>query len=94
MRECEGEREALGIPPSQRLRLRRQIAMVVGNRASVSPSRYLQVNDLKMEPELSFIATQFSAEDVWMNRWRNEQQDAWGRQIFEAGERACRSCNV
>ena len=29
------------------------------------------------------MATLFSAEDVWLGRWRRKQQKAWRKQIFE-----------
>ena len=78
--------QAVGIGPTERLKLRRQMA-TAGKEESVTLSLFLDVEILEVEEELSTMATLCWAERVWMNRWRQEQQTAWKKQIFEVQTR-------
>ena len=47
----------------------------------VRASVWLTVNNLEVEEELSTMVTLSSADGVWMDTWRREQQKAWRKQI-------------
>ena len=72
----------MGIAPTERLKLRRQMAAAAGKKESVSLSLFMQVNDLEVEAELSTMATQAWAEGVWIGKWPTEQKEAWRKQTF------------
>ena len=67
-------RQAVGISPTERFKLRQQMA--AGKKESVSLSLCLEVNDFEVEEKLSTMDTLFWAEGMWMNRWRSEQLEA------------------
>ena len=76
--------QAVGIAPTERLKLRRQMASAVaGKEESVSLSLFMDVNNLEVEEELSTMATLAWAEGVWLGKWRREQLKAWRKHIFE-----------
>ena len=87
-------RQAVGIAPTQRLKLWRRMAAAVGKKESVSLSLFLKVNSLEVE-ELSTMATLAWAKGVWLGRWEKVQLKAWRKQIREVQtwtrERTCRS---
>ena len=76
--------QAVGIAPTERLKLRRQVAAAAGKKESVSLSLFMNVNNFEVEEELSTVATLAWVEGVWLGRWGREQQKAWRKQIPEA----------
>ena len=91
--------QAVGIAPTERLKLRRQMGAAAGKKESASLSLFLEVYGLEVEEELSTMATHSWAEGVWIGKWPSEQKEAWRKQIFdgsevETSERTCRSCHV
>ena len=75
--------QAVGISPTERMKLRRQMAAAAGQKDSVSVSLFMEVVGLKVEEELSTVATLFLAEGVWMGKWRRQQQKTWRKRILE-----------
>ena len=73
-------KQAVGISPAERLKLRRQMAAAAGKKVSVSRADLMEVNDLEVKEDLSTLATLFGAEVVWMEK-RAE------RSLEEAGDR-------
>ena len=73
------EVHAVGIAPTERLKLRRQMAAAAGKKSTTSLSLFMEA----VEKELSTLATQYWAEGVWTGKWRHEQKEAWMRQIQE-----------
>ena len=74
--------QAVGIAPTQRLKLWRRMAAAVGKKESVSLSLFLEMNSLEVE-ELSTMATLAWAQGVWLGRWEKVQLKAWRKQIRE-----------
>ena len=56
----------MGVAPTERLKLRRQMAAAAGKKESLSS--VLVVKDLEVEEELSTTATQAWAEGVWIGK--------------------------
>ena len=76
--------QAVGIAPAERQTLRRQMAAAAAvKKGSVSPSLFMEVNNLEVEEELSTMATLAWADGVWLGRWRREQLKAWRMHIFD-----------
>ena len=66
------ERTGGGVAPTERFKLRRQMAAAAGKKESVSLSLFLEVDDLEVEEELSTVATQPWAEGDLVGRtWRS-----------------------
>ena len=74
---------AVGMSPTERLKLRRQMAAAAGKKSTTSLSLFMEVYGLEVEDEISTIATQFWAEGVWTGKWSHKQKEAWMRQIRE-----------
>ena len=74
---------ALGMDPTERLKLRRQTAAAAGKKSTTSLSLFMEAHGLEVEEELSTLATHW-AEGVWSGKWHHEQREAWMRQIQEA----------
>ena len=74
------------IAPTERLKLRRQLAAAAG-KESTSLSFY----GLAVEEELSTMATQAWAEGAWIGKWQTEDE-AYFR--GSGVERTWRSCSV
>ena len=84
---------AVGMAPTERLKLRRQMPAAAGKKSMT----FMKAYGLDVEEELSTMATQFWAEGVWTGKWSHEQKEAWMRQRssnVETGERACRSSDA
>ena len=64
---------ATGMAPTERLKLRRQMAAAADKKSSTSLSLFMD----------STMATQYWAEGVWTGKWCYEQKEAWMRQIRE-----------
>ena len=74
---------AVGMAPTERLKLRRQMAAAAGKKSTTSLSLFMEAYGLEVEEELSTMATQHWAEGVWTGKWSYEQKEAWMRQIRE-----------
>ena len=66
---------AVGMTPTERLKLRRQMAAAAGTKSTTSLPLFMGACGLEVEEELSTMAAQFSAE--------GEQKEAWMRQAQE-----------
>ena len=73
----------MGMAPTERLKLRRQMAAASGKKSTTSLSLFMEAYGLEVEEELSTMATQYWAEGVWTGKWHHEQKEAWMRQIQE-----------
>ena len=73
----------MGIAPTVRCKLRRQMAAAAGKEEPVPLSLLSEVNDLEVEEEFFTLATQAWAEGAWIGNWPAEQKEAWRKQIFE-----------
>ena len=73
---------AVGMAPTERLKLRRQMA-AAGKKSTTSLSLFMEACGLEVEEELSTMATQYWAEGVWTGKWYHEQREAWIKQIQE-----------
>ena len=73
----------VGISPTERLKLRRQMAAAAGKKSTTSLSLFMEACGIEVEEELSTMATQYWAERVWTGRWGHELKEAWMRQIRE-----------
>ena len=60
--------------PTERLKLRIQMAATVGKTSTTSLSLFMEAFGLEVEEELSTMATQYWAEGVWTGKWRHEQK--------------------
>ena len=74
---------AVGMAPTERLKLRRQMAATAGKKSMTSLSLFMEAYGLEIEEELSTLVTQYCAEGVWTGKWSYEQKEAWMRQIRE-----------
>ena len=59
---------AVGMSPTERLKLRRQMAAAAGKKSTTSLSLFMEVYGLEVEAEFSTMATQFWAEGVWTGK--------------------------
>ena len=74
---------AVEMSPTERLKLRRQVAAAAGKKSTTSLALFMEPYGLEEEEELSTMATQYWAEGVWTGKWRHEQKEAWIGQIQE-----------
>ena len=70
-----------------------------GQKSTTSLSLFMEVLGLEVEEELSTMATQTWAEEVWIGKWHTEQKETLLNQVFrgsevETGKRTCRSGDV
>ena len=56
---------AVGMAPTERLKLRRQMAAAAGKKSTTSLSLFMEAYGLEVEEELSTMAVQYWAEGVW-----------------------------
>ena len=74
---------AVGVFPTERLKLKRQMAAAAGKKSTTSLSLFMEAFGLEVEEELSTMAVQYWAEGVWTAKWRREQK----RSVDEADSR-------
>ena len=74
---------AVGMSPTERLKLRRQMAAAAGKKSTTSLSLFMEAHGLEVKDEISTMATQYRAEGVRTGKWSHEQKEAWMRQIRE-----------
>ena len=87
--------EALGMAPSQRENLRRQMASAAEPKPSMALSLLLEINNLEVEHELACVATCFWAQAVWTGQWEDDVREGWkktgvGSYIVDESQRASR----
>ena len=70
---------AVGMSPTERLKLRRQMAAAAGKKSTTSLSLFMEAHGLDVEDEISTMATQYWAEGVWTGKWSHEQKKKLGR---------------
>ena len=85
--------------PTERLKLRRQMAAASGKKSTIPLSLCMEAwLGLEVEEELSTLASQYWAEGVWIGKWHHEQRvvdEANSRSSdVETGERTCRGSDV
>ena len=68
------EAHAVGMSPTERLKLERQMAAAAGKKSTTSLSLFMEAYGIKGEEELSTMATQCWAEGVWTGKWLVEQK--------------------
>ena len=71
---------AVGIAPTEWLKLRRQVAAAAGKKSTTSLSLFMEAYGPEVEEELSTLATQHWAEGIWTGKWYHEQGEAWMKQ--------------
>ena len=59
---------AVGMAPTERLKLRRQMAAAAGKKSTTSLSLFMEAYGLEVEEELSTMATQTWAGGVWIGK--------------------------
>ena len=69
--------QAVGIAPTERQTLRRQMAQPQQQARRNRLSFISEVNNLEFEEEVSTMATLAGAEGVWVGRWREELLKAY-----------------
>ena len=74
---------AVEMAPTERFKLRRQIAAAAGKKSSTSLSLLMEAFGLEVEEELSTMVTQTSAEGVWIGKWHTEPKETWLNQVLE-----------
>ena len=74
---------AVGMAPTERFKLRRQMAAALGNKSTTSLSLFTEAFGLEVEEDLFTLATQYWAEGVWIGKWPVEQKEAWMNQAPE-----------
>ena len=74
---------AVETAPTERLKLRRQMAAAAGKKSTTSMSLFMEACGLDVKEELSTLAAQYLAERVWTEKWHHEQREAWMKQVRE-----------
>ena len=69
--------------PTKRFNLRGQMAKAAGKKSTTSLSLFIEAFGLQVEEELSTMATQTWAEEVWLGKRHTDQKEAWMKQILE-----------
>ena len=57
------------------------MAAAAEKKSTTSLSLFMEVFGLEVEDEISTMATQCWAEEVWTGKWCREHKEAWLRQI-------------
>ena len=65
---------AVVIAPTERFKLRRQMAAAAGKKSTISLSLSMEAFGIEVEEELSTMATQTWAEGAWTGKWHTEQK--------------------
>ena len=74
---------AVGVSPTERLKLRRQMAAAAGKKSTTSLSLFMETHGLEVEEELTTMAIQYWAEGVRRGKWSLRAERSWMRQIRE-----------
>ena len=73
---------AVGIAPTERLKLRRQVAAAAGKKNTTSLSLFMEAFGHQVREIFSTLAAQYWA-GVWTGKWYQEQREAWMKQVRE-----------
>ena len=68
-----GGAHAVGMSPTERLKMRRQMAAAAGKKSTTSLSLFMEAYGVEVEEEPSTMAIQYWAEGVWAGKWSLEQ---------------------
>ena len=74
---------AVGVVPTDRFKLRRQMAAAADKTSTTSLSFFMEAYSLSVEEELSTLTTQYWTEGAWIGKWHREQKEAWMKQVRE-----------
>ena len=74
---------AVGLDPTERLKLTRQMAAAQSKKSTTSLSLFMEAYGLEVEEELSTLATPNWAEEARIGKWHHEQKEAWMKQDRE-----------
>ena len=95
---------AVGMAPTERSKLRRQMAAAARKTGTTSLSLFMDAFGLEVEEDLSTLATRYWAEGAWIGKWPVEQKEAWMNQAPEvqtwrqvrgpAGAVTCETCDL
>ena len=66
---------AVGMSPTKRLKLRREMAAAAGKKSTTSLSLFIEAPGLEVKDEISTMATQYWAEGAWTGKWSHEQKE-------------------
>ena len=66
--------QAVGIAPTERLKMRRQMAAAAGKKSTTSLPLFMEAFGLEVEEELSTMTTQTWAGGAWTGKWSTEQK--------------------
>ena len=58
------------------------MSAAAGKKGSTSLSLFMEAFGLKVEEEVSTVATRTWAEGAWMGKWHTEQKEAWLNLVF------------
>ena len=67
---------AVGMSPTGRVKLMRQMAAAAGKKSTTSLSLVMEAYGIEIEQELSTMATQNWTEGVWTGKWSHELKEA------------------
>lgn len=76
--------KVLGICPTQRLKIRRRVAELLGKRQEASLGIFFEVGHIELEYEFTCAATSYCSCSRWESMWAGDASEAWKRQIFDA----------
>ena len=86
---------AVEMAPSERLKLRRQMAAAAGKKSTTLLSLFMETYGFEVDEELSTLVTQYWAAEVWTGKWSHELDEADSRgSNMETGDRTRRSSDV
>ena len=74
--------------PTQRLRIRRQVAEMLRHKKQASLDIFLEVENMELEFERVFAANSSWARSCWDGTWADDVYGAWKKQVFNAS--SCR----
>ena len=66
---------AVGMAPTERFTLLRQMAAAAGKKSTTSLSLCMEADGLEVEEELSTMATRCWAEGAWTGKWSHERKE-------------------
>ena len=74
---------AVEMAPTERLKLRRQMAAAAGKQSTTSLSLFMETSGFEVEQELFTVATQTWVEGTWIGKWCTEHKESWLHQAPE-----------
>ena len=77
--------KAPGVCPTQRLKIRRHVAEMLGKKKTASLDIFLEVESAQLDHELAFSATFYCTVSRWKGQRTDDMYRAWNRQLSRAG---------